>query len=580
MFSCGKQHSKGDRRLAGHCGKPLLGYTLRRDRPMSIASATAKSVEPLRLRSRSSVAVHYALPSILLVLITFAVYWPVRAHPFMPLDDMFYVVSNAHVHDGLSWPTVKWAFTAMDMINWIPITWLAHATDYGLFGPNPAGHHLVNVLLHGLAAILLFWTLSVATGFPGRSFMVAALFALHPINVEAVAWIAELKTMLSMIFFVLALAAYRWYALKPGLARYLLVASLYCVGLMAKSQIIMLPFVLLLWDYWPLQRMVASDSKVVAATNLLAPLPARNFGWLVREKVPLLLLGLADAAITMHVQGDARPKYWDYTLYVRTTNAVVAYVRYIGKALWPTSLSICYPHPGYLPLWEVLGAAVLLIAVSVLAFSAGSKRYLLVGWYWFLIMLVPTIGIVYFTDEVMADRYAYQAFCALLLVICWSAAEGAQRRHVPAALLAGLSFAVLVVLAVLSNHQLGYWRDNLVLWSHGIEVGADTAQAEDVVAGSLLGKGRTAEAMQHYARAVTLSPGDAYANLQLAFYNHQHGEFRLALIYYQAFLGSHFAKPGDKRQALTNMGHLYARLGDAERARRCFEEAAKIPAPT
>ncbi len=520
----------------------------------------------------------FALLSVLLAATIFAVYWPVHTHGYMQTDDYFYVVDNVHVHQGLAWPTVKWAFTAMNMVNWIPVTWLTHAVDYGLFGADPAGHHLMNVMLHAIAAVLLFWMLLRATGFIGRSFMVAALFALHPINVEAVAWVAELKTMLSMVFFVLALAAYRWYASKPAIARYSVVAFLYVLALMAKSQVIMLPLILLLWDYWPLQRMFPTGSEVVAGTNSLPPLPPKTFVWLVMEKVPLVVLALLDAAITLHVQGMARLSRWQYTFAIRTANAVVASVRYIGKALWPEWLSIFYPHPGYgIPVWQIAGALVLLLAITALVLAARGRRYLAVGWFWFLISLFPMSGIVHFGDQAMADRYAYQPFCGLFIMICWSVAEWNERRHLPAAVLAGSSMAVLVLLAILAYRQVNLWRDDLTLWSHSLAVGTVSAGVEVRVGGDLMSQGRTMEAMQHFARAASLDPRNAGANLQLAFYEHQHGDLSGALHNYEQVVHAPEVTMEMKRRALINMGHIYGKLGDPEHARQCFEAAAKVP---
>ena len=521
----------------------------------------------------------FLLLSFVLIIATLAVYWPVHTHPFMPADDNFYVVDNPHTHEGLSWSTVKWAFTAMNMVNWIPLTWLAHAADYQMFGADPAGHHLVNLFLHALAAWLLFWTLKRATGFLGRSFMVAAVFALHPINVEPVAWVAELKTMLSMIFLLLTLDCYRRYAAGPGIGRYCLVALLYALGLMAKSQIIMLPFVLLLWDYWPLRRMFPAGAATVEGTNELPPMPARSLVWLVAEKIPLIVLALLDAAVTLKVQGSSHPTFWPYSHAVRLENAIVAYARYLGKALWPQWLSINYPHPGNtLPAWQIAGATALLLAITVLVLWTKSRRYLLVGWFWFAISLFPMSGIVHFGDQAMADRYAYQPLCGIFLILCWAVAEFAERRHVPAAVVRGGSIAILVVLTAWTWRQMNFWQDDLTLWTHALQVSPDNPATEDRLAGDFMEQKNTPEAMQHFARAASLDPTDPYANLELAFYAHRSGDLQRALYYYQQALRSPRIFPADKRQALGNMGHVYGNMGNTERARQCFEAAASTPA--
>lgn len=546
---------------------------------MATVASQEKLNNPVNSRWRlADSSANFALLTLVLIIATLGAYWSVHTHGYMGPDDKLYVVDNVHMHQGVNWVTVKWAFTAMDMVNWIPLTWLAHALDYRFFGADPAGHHVVNLVLHILAAVLLFWMLKRATGFLGRSFMVAALFALHPINVEPVAWVAELKTMLSMIFLVLALAAYRWYASKPGIARYYLVGLLYFFGLMAKSQIIMLPFLLLLWDYWPLQRMWPGRSTEVEGTNSLAPLPAKGFVWLVVEKVPLFLLALLDAAVTAKVQGAGNPQNWAYTFPVRIANAAVAYARYIGKAVWPQWLGLHYPPPGnHLSAWQVIGASALLLAITALVIPARHHRYLAVGWLWFVINLIPMSGIVSFGEQAMADRYAYHSFCGLFIMICWGVAEWSQRRQVPAALVVGVSTAVLAVLTFLTYQQVHYWSDDLLLWSHALAVEPKSALAEDWVAGDLMERGRAPEAIEHYRRAASLNPADWHANLQLAFYEHQHGDPRKAITYYEQVVRDSSDNNEVRRQALINMAHLYGRLGDLEHARQCFEAASNIP---
>lgn len=544
-----------------------------------VAAARQKLLGSLRSRwLLGDSPAHFALLSLLLVVAIVEVYWPVHTHGYVGGDDYFYVVDNVHMHHGMDWTTVKWAFTARDMVNWIPLTWLSHAADYSFFGADPAGHHVVNLLLHALAAVLLFWTLKRATGFLGRSFMVAALFALHPINVEPVAWVAELKTVLSMIFFVLALAAYRWYASQPDIARYFVVALLYGCGLMAKSQVIMLPLLLLLWDYWPLQRMFPAGSEVVAGTNSLPPLPARDFLWLVIEKVPLFVLALLDAAVTLHVQGVAHPRNWAFTFPIRTANAIIAYARYVGKALWPQSLGLSYPHLGNtFAAWQVIGASAVLLAITALVLLARRRRYLAVGWLWFLISLLPMSGIVPFGDQAMQDRYAYQSFCGFFLMVCWSAADWG-RGHLPSPILVGVSTAILIVLTLLTYRQVNYWGDDLVLCTHALEVAPNSPWAEDCVGGVLIRRGRTAEALKHFARAISLDPDDPYGNLQLAFHEHQYGDMQKAISYYERVLRTPRSNPEERWRSLINMGHVYGNLGDLERARQCFEAAAKIPA--
>ncbi len=413
---------------------------------------------------------------LLLAVATVALYYPVNHHQFVSYDDDIYVTNNWHIKYGLDWKAVKWAFTGNYGDNWHPVTWLSHGLDCQLFFLNSGRHHATNLLLHTMNAVLLFWVLLRATGYTGRSFMVAALFALHPINVESVAWVSERKNLLSMLFFLLALAAYRWYARwvpQPShhrreagrIGRYLAVVFLFALGLMAKPQIITLPFVLLLWDYWPLRRMFAG-SEVASSETRVAP--ARSFSWLVLEKLPLLVLVVASAVITLHAQREAATPY---PLSVRIGNALVSYVWYVRKAFWPSHLALLYPHPpGLPPIWQVVAAVLFLLAVTGLVIARCRQRFFLVGWLWFLGTLVPMIGLVQVGRQAMADRYAYLSFVGLFLMICWGAAEWGEHLHLRPAWLRTASVVVLLALAVVAHRQIGYWSDSITLWTRTLAV--------------------------------------------------------------------------------------------------------------
>ncbi len=394
---------------------------------------------------------------LLLFLVTLAFYNPVVHNGFTNLDDDIYIVHNPHVSAGLTWGTVKWAFTSYDAANWHPLTWLSHALDCQLFKMNPVGSHYVNVLLHAVNAILLFLLLEGVTGSAWPSLMVAALFALHPVNVESVAWAAERKNVLSMLFFLLALHAYGWYVRRGSVRRYAVVAALFALGLMAKSEIITLPFVLLLWDYWPLQRMGGgaavlssqfsglrerpTEDLPIAVT--VAPLP-RSFSYLFLEKVPLLLLSVGSAVITVLAQSNGHAVR-AASQRVRFGNAAVAYVRYLGKAFWPTRLASMYPHLGhFLPTWQIVASAGGLLLLTALVLRWRSRRYLVTGWFWFLGTLVPVLGIVQVGVQAMADRYAYLPYIGLFVCVVWGIAEMAGERRIPAVWLTVPALLVLL----------------------------------------------------------------------------------------------------------------------------------------
>ena len=526
---------------------------------------------------------------ILLVVATVGVYYSVSSHPFVNYDDNVYVTDNAQVKTGLNLDTVQWAFTTSEAGNWHPVTWLSHAFDYQLFQAEPAGHHNTNLLLHVLNALLLFWVLREATGFTGRSWMVAALFALHPINVESVAWISERKNLLSMLFFLLALGAYRWYVREPRTSRYAVVATLFALGLMAKPQVITLPFVLLLWDYWPLRRMAiagdqaadASDDGPVLAENRLerGTLPLRSFSWLVGEKLPLFALCGASAFITMRVQQTAGAMHTvknSFPLSVRLGNAMVGYVRYLGKAFWPSHLALIYPHPGMsLKAWEIFAASILLLGVTALVIKERRRRYLLVGWFWFLGTMVPMIGLVQVGEQAMADRYAYLPFVGLFIMICWGVADWAGQRNVSTAVLAGASVAVLIALSVMAYRQLGYWSDNIILWTHIIEVTPPNYIAQDDLGGAYLNAGQLEEAMKHFQMAAEIYPLDPFSNLNLAIYAQQHGDPQQAIARSKVVL-ERTPSPRMRSKAYTTMGLAYRDLGDPAKARECFDAVEKM----
>lgn len=543
------------------------------------------------------------LLALVLVIVTVALYSPVNRYDFADVDDAAYLTNNLHIKYGLDWDGVKWAFTTYYVANWHPVTWLSHAVDCDLFRLNPGRHHNMNVLLHGLDAVLLFWVLQRATGYVGRSAMVAGLFALHPINVESVVWIAERKNVLSMLFFLLALGAYRRYALRPRIGRYLLVALLFALGLMSKPQVITLPFVLLLWDYWPLQRMFAGTRmpSLGPATGTVE-IPPRKLSWLVLEKLPLLLLSAASAVITMTAQqaGGAINPLNSYSLSIRIENAVVSYARYIGKAIWPARLSAFYPYPaGSLSIWQVLASALFLLGVTALVIVNRRRRYLLVGWFWFLGTLVPMIGLVQVGDQGMADRYAYLPLLGLFIMICWGVADLfsprvsvgksqergklAGSKDVSRVGLAVAGIAVLVALAVVTHRQIGYWRDDVTLWSHAVQVTAGNHVAETYLGQALVRRENPDAAIPHFQTAIAMYPAGPEAYLFLGYAEQQRGNLREAIAQYQKALDvtQSYGRAAARVRlpALENMGYAYRALGEYARGEQCLEAAQDLSHP-
>lgn len=513
--------------------------------------------------------------SVLLFVVTVGIYAPVHNHPFFDLDDPKYVTENPHIADGLTPGVVFWAFTHGYAGNWHPLTWVSHAIDIQIFGLDPAGPHDENVILHALSALLLFWVLKRATGYTGRSLMVAALFALHPVNVESVAWIAERKTMLSTLFCLMALGAYQWYAMKPGrpgVVRYLVVTFLFGLGLLCKPQIIMLPLVLLLWDYWPLRRVLIGNEPASAANGI----PAKSAWWLIKEKFPLFFICLVDAGLTViaqHVAGASQP----WTVWVRLENAIVSYTRYIRKAFWPTNLALYYPHPGRsLHWWQVGGAAIVLLLITGFALRARRQRYLIVGWLWFLIMLIPMIGLVQADVQGMADRYAYVSFIGLFIMICWGVSDFVAQKQLPKAVLPTLAVCALVPLTLVTHNQIGYWSDNVTLWAHSAQVTTRNWKAEWLWGISLEAEGKHDEAVKHYYRAAAFEKNDPFINLGIAHYEHARGNFPVALEYYQRALADAW-NPPQVSETLQNMAAVYRLMGEPAKADECMAKLHKLP---
>jgi len=479
--------------------------------PKSRVSARRKSARQPSPKSFLSDKKTALLLSAVLAVVTIVVYIPAMNHSFIVLDDREYVTANPHIHT-LGWETVKWAFTATAAANWHPLTWLSHAVDYKLFALNPLGHHLDSVLIHAANAALLFLLLYWLTDRLGPSLFVAALFALHPINVESVAWVSERKNVLSTFFLFLAVAAYAWYAKKPDWRRYLAITALFAASLMAKPMAVTFPFLLLLLDYWPLERIASGEKRKASGEWRLL--------WLVLEKLPLLALSAASSWITLKAQRTVVQSFAEYSPANRIQNAIVSYGLYLWKMIWPSQLTF-YAHPtGNLPIWQWSLSAAVLIAITAFVILFRRKRYLPVGWFWFLGTLVPVLGLVQVGGYAMADRYAYLSLIGIFIMIAWGLADLAQVRHVQPVWCVVPALCVLAALAGATVHQIGYWDSDYHLNSHMLEV-AESSFAHNAVAMSLLNPAaaltkdelatfasepdRVEEARKHFERALELT---------------------------------------------------------------------------
>lgn len=447
---------------------------------------------------------------ILLATITFAVYLPVRNYEFLHYDDNGYVTENAEVKQGLNWQGIKWAFTTGCASNWHPLTWLSLMLDCELFraaslpeGVKPGPMHIVNVLFHVVNTILLFLVMARMTKGVWQSAFIAGLFALHPLHVESVAWIAERKDVLSTLFWLLTMLAYTRYVERPSAGRYIVTLVLFAMGLLAKPMLVTLPFVLLLLDYWPLQQI--REQRVVEDGRQRASLK-----WLIIEKIPLIVLSIASSVITFIVQrqGGAVIESKQLLFNDRIINAIVSYVSYIGKMLWPARLAVFYPYQvNRTPAGEAVICAAILILITIAVVRFGRRRkYMLVGWLWYLGTLVPVIGIVQVGAQAMADRYTYIPLIGIFVIIAFSAAEllpKASSRKIILGVLAGVCLAAC---AVVTSHQLKYWKDSLSLFEHALDVTEGNYVMHNNYANALNQLGRRNEAAAHLVEALRLAP--------------------------------------------------------------------------
>ena len=503
-----------------------------------------------------------AIICLLLALGTLALYNPVNRHPFVNFDDDRYVTENPHLRHGLTTQTLKWALTSTEQANWHPLAWISHALDFSLFGLNPAGHHFTSILLHAINAILLFLLLTWATGRVGSSLLVAALFALHPINVESVAWVAERKNLLCTFFFFLTLLAYGWYVEKPSWKRYLLVFGLFAAGLASKPMVITLPFVLLLLDYWPLERRNSKGASGLTRTKLTV------------EKLPLLALSAASALITVQAQqaGGSVRTIAEYSLPIRMANAIYAYTMYLWKMLWPARLAPLYPHPGdSLAGWRIAFSFLTLFIITTAIWKYRSRRYLLVGWLWFLGTLVPVIGLVQVGEAAMADRYAYIPLIGVFVMIAFGIADFAQARKLglwpalPAAL-------ALIALGVTTHRQTSYWKSNYDLWTHTLAVTENNFVAQNNLGGALILENKEAEAYPHFEAAAQINPRDPMSHSNLGTYYQHQGRMREAAEQYQAAVNL-TSDPTLLASIYANFGAVHVALGEPEEAYGNFQQS-------
>jgi len=527
------------------------------------------SVSPGSAPGQSSGLRTIILIAVLLAVGTAALYASVVRNGFVNYDDPDYLTNNVNVQRGLSRAGIVWAFgTENAAANWHPLTWISHMLDVTCFGMNPAGHHAMNMLLWAVDIAVLFLFLTSATGCIWRSAAVAALFAIHPLNVESVAWAAERKAVLSILFLLLTLWSYVWYARRPGVPRYLAVVLLYALALLSKTWVITLPAALLLLDYWPLSRLGDDEG---GARVLLG-----KFGRLALEKIPLFLMAAAVARITFNIHrregamAEAMPFAW------RLKNSIYSYVAFLGKVIWPTGLAVFYPHPENRLSWWVVGAAALaLVGISAMVWHHRARRYLLVGWLWYLGVLLPMIGLVQSGRQGMADRYVCLSLLGLFIGLVWLIGDWAEQRNWKQEPLAAVFLLLALPLVYLTSVQIGYWRSSLTLFGHALEVTSNNAIAEANFGSALAEAGETQLAEQHLKRAVQLAPDIADPHYNLAVLLQKQGHWQDSEREYRQAM-ERSVDTMEKAQAHNNLGALYLQLNAVPAAQEEFTEAIAL----
>lgn len=530
------------------------------------ADASALAVD----ESATSLRLVFLL-AVLLAAATAALYASSVRNGFINYDDPDYVTRNAHVLTGLSWTNVIWAFgTQNSAANWHPLTWVSHMADVSWYGINPTGHHFTNVLLFTLDVVILFLFLESATGHALGSAAVAFVFAIHPLNVESVAWVAERKAVLSLFLMMWALWAYVRYARRPSLWRYLCVALLFVLAMMAKIMVITLPLLFLLLDYWPLQRLGGAGRLNESAASF------QTLGRVVVEKIPLMLLAAAGGWMTLYMHRKEGALTTLMPLSWRCKNVVYSYVAYLGKAIWPSRLSVFYPHPeNSLPWWKVLLATLVLAGISGVVLRFREKRYLGVAWLWYLVALAPMIGIVQSGRQGMADRYACISLLGLALGGVWLLDDWIARSHLNHGLAIALFLILMCPYVYLTSRQIGYWHDSYTLFTHALEVTRNNGIAENNLGAALVEMREAPLAKEHFETAIRLIPelSSAHYNLALILQNENQPEasarqYQLALAF--------SADETEKAQAHNNLGVLFLQSRDFAAARKEFSAAIAL----
>jgi protein O-mannosyl-transferase len=509
------------------------------------------------------------LVCITLAVIVLAVYWQVGNHMFIVFDDGGYVTANDNVLSGMTGENIIWAFTSFDEGNWHPITWLSHMADVQFYGTNPRGHHFTSVAIHILSSLLLLILLFRLTCSLLKSSFVAALFALHPLHVESVAWVAERKDVLSALFWFLSLIMFSEYVAKKRHVAYILSLSFFVLGLMSKPMLVTLPIIMLLMDYWPYKRYQYDKMEQMPWVHLDKTIP------LIKEKLPFFVCSLLSGVITVYAQniGGALKTLENVSIGFRIENALIAYVKYIYKTFWPLELAVFYPLPTAFPLWQIIGSVTLLILVSIVTIRGmRNYPYLFVGWFWFLITLLPVIGLIQVGMQSMADRYTYIPLIGLFIMIAWGVPHFSNFMRIRERLLVLSASLVIIISAVLTWNQIGLWHDGISLFQHAILHTTDNFVAHNALGATLERKGELGAAIKEFEEALRIRPNDEYTHYNLGNVLAEINYLDAAINEYEETLR---INPNNEN-AHNNLGFALFRKGNLNAAIREYELALQI----
>ncbi len=507
-------------------------------------------INKINISSRTQILSIY----IILIAATLAIFWQLNQFDFITLDDPVYVTLNRNIQSGITLDGFRWAFFTTYAEFWHPLTWLSLMFDYQIYGSNAGGYHMTNLILHILSTLLLFWLLNRMTETIWKSAFVTALFALHPLHVESVAWISERKDVLSGFFWMLTLCMYVYYTEKPAMKRYLPVLFAFVCALMSKPMVVTLPVIMILLDYWPLKRFESKKDNFIL--------------WQLREKLPFFVLSAVFSIITFYAQPSAPAKI--FPLSSRLANAPLSFVTYLFKTFWPLDLSVFYPFPSQIQVWKVLCASLLIFLISAAVILAVKRLpYLFVGWLWYAITILPVIGIVQVGNHAMADRYTYLPYVGIAIMLAWGVPLLFPREDIWKKVLFPAGIAFLAIMALAAWQQCGYWKNSFKLFGHALSVTKNNYLAHNSIASALSNEGRNAEAIYHYNQSIITEPkyiptyinkGDIYIKL---------GQYQSAIDSFNEAIG----RNSNNVDVYRKRGFTYDKLGQYQRAIEDYNRA-------